>query len=173
VTQRRFAFKTSWLIRFAKAALVFSMGLFAFLAGAGNILDPNTNLAFVVHVLSMDTVFSPSHSGWRAITSSMVHQTVFWLIVAIELVVAALCLWGSARLFANLSTPAERFNAAKGPSVAGLAVGIILWFTGFIGVGGEWFLMWQSESWNGIEAAFRFSAALFLTLIFTVGEDPD
>jgi predicted small integral membrane protein len=173
VTQPPFAFKTSSVIRFAKAALVFSMGLFAFLAGAGNILDPDTNLEFVVHVLSMDTVFSPSHSGWRAITSPMVHQTVFWLIVAMELVVAALCLWGSARLFANLSAPAQRFNAAKGLAVAGLTLGILLWFTGFIAVGGEWFLMWQSQTWNGIEAAFRFSAILFLTLVFTVAEDRD
>jgi len=173
VTQPPFGFKTNGLIRFAKAALVFSMGLFALLAGAGSILDPKTNLEFVVHVLSMDTVFSPSHSGWRAITNPMVHQTVFWLIVAIELVVAALCLWGSARLFANLSTPAQGFNAAKGPAVAGLTVGIALWFTGFIAVGGEWFLMWQSQTWNGVEAAFRFSATLFLTLLFTISEDHD
>ena len=123
MAQPPFAFKTSWLIRLTKAVLVFSMGLFAFLAGAGNILDPDTNLAFVVHVLSMDTVFSPGHSRWRAITNPMVHETAFWLIVAIELVVAALCLWGSARLFSNLSAPAQRFNAAKGPAVAGLDQG--------------------------------------------------
>jgi predicted small integral membrane protein len=173
VTRPPFGFKANELIRFAKAALVFSMGLFALLAGAGNIVAPGTNLAFVVHVLSMDTVFSSSHSGWRAITTSTVHQAVFWLIVAIELVVAAVCLWGSAQLFANLSTPAQRFNAAKGPAVAGLTLGILLWFTGFIAVGGEWFLMWQSQTWNGIEAAFRFSAILFLTLLFTVAEDRD
>jgi predicted small integral membrane protein len=63
VTRPPFGFKANELIRFAKAALVFSMGLFALLAGAGNIVDPGTNLAFVVHVLSMDTVFSSSHSG--------------------------------------------------------------------------------------------------------------
>jgi hypothetical protein len=32
---------------------------------------------------------------------------------------------------------------------------MVLWFSGFITVGGEWFLMWQSEIWNGQEAAFR------------------
>jgi predicted small integral membrane protein len=173
VAQPPFVFKTNSVIRLAKATLVFSMGLFAFLAGAGNVLDPDTNLDFVVHVLSMDTVFSPGHSRWRAITNPMVHETAFWLIVAIELVVATLCLWGSARLFSNLSAPAQRFNAAKGPAVAGLTLGIVLWFTGFIAIGGEWFLMWQSQTWNGIAAAFRFSAILFLTLLFTVAEDRD
>jgi predicted small integral membrane protein len=57
--------------------------------------------------------------------------------------------------------------------VADVTLGIILWFTGFVAVRGEWFLMWQSPSWNGTEAAFRFSATLFLTLLFTVAEDRD
>jgi predicted small integral membrane protein len=171
MTQPRPAFTASSLIRIAKVALLFSTGLFALLAGAGNLLDPAPNLEFVVHVLSMDTVFSPSQSAWRAITSPILHRMAFWLIVAIELIVAALCVWGSARLLACLRAPAERFNAAKGPAVAGLTLGIILWFTGFIAVGGEWFLMWQSQSWNGIEAAFRFAVILFLTLLFTVSED--
>jgi predicted small integral membrane protein len=173
VNNFRVPFKAGPLIRIAKAALVFSVGLFALLAGVGNLIDPAPNLEFVVHVLSMDTVFSPVRSAWRAITNPVVHGTAFWLIVAMELVVAALCLWGSARLFANLSAPPTRFNAAKGPAVAGLTLGIILWFTGFIAVGGEWFLMWQSQSWNGIDAAFRFSVILLLTLLFTVAEDRD
>jgi predicted small integral membrane protein len=40
--------------------------------------------------------------------------------------VASLCLLGSARVFANLNAPAVRFNAAKGPAVHGLTLGIIL-----------------------------------------------
>lgn len=166
-------FNPSRLTRIAKAALVFSMGLLALLAATGNLLDPDANMAFVVHVLSMDTVFSPGDSPWRAITSPLLHRMVFWLIVTLELVIAALCLWGATRLFANLSGPAARFNAAKGPAIAGLTLGILLWFTGFIVIGGEWFLMWQSQSWNGIEAAFRFSAIFFLTLLLTVSEDRD
>lgn len=166
-------FNAGRLIRFAKAVLIFSMGLFALLAATGNLLDPDANMAFVVHVLSMDTVFSPSGSAWRGITNPLVHQMVFWLIVAFELVIALLCLWGAAWLFANLGGPAARFNAAKGPAIAGLTLGILLWFTGFIAIGGEWFLMWQSQSWNGIEAAFRFSATFFLTLLLTVSEDRD
>jgi predicted small integral membrane protein len=39
---------------------------------------------------------------------------------------------------------------------AGAAVAFALWFVGFMVVGGEWFLMWQSSTWNGQEAAFRF-----------------
>jgi predicted small integral membrane protein len=38
-------------------------------------------------------------------------------------------------------------------------------------VGGEWFQMWQSQIWNGQEAAFRFIASLGLFLIFLSFED--
>lgn len=40
------------------------------------------------------------------------------------------------------------------------------WFAGFLVVGGEWFQMWQSKTWNGQEAAFRFVACIGLVLIF-------
>jgi predicted small integral membrane protein len=33
--------------------------------------------------------------------------------------------------------------------------------------------MWQSERWNGVEVACRFSAILVLTLILTVAGDRD
>ena len=57
--------------------------------------------------------------------------------------------------------------------VAGLKLGIILWFNRCIAIGGHWFLMWRSENWNGIEAAFRFSASQFPTLLSTVAGDRD
>jgi len=114
------------LIRVAKAALALSMGLFAGLAAAGNLLDSDTNMAFVVRVLSMDTVSTAGQPVWHAVNSHLVHQLVFWLIAVLERIAAVLCLWGSARLVANLNAPAVRFNAAKGPAVHGLTLGIIL-----------------------------------------------
>ena len=102
------------------------MGLFAGLAAAGNPLDSDTNMAFVVLPLSMDAVCSASPPAWQVTTSHLVHQLVFWLIAALEPIVASLCLLGSARVFANLNAPAVRFNAAKGPAVHGLTLGIIL-----------------------------------------------
>ena len=164
---------TQFAIRLSKALLVYSIGLFAVLAGSGNLLEPGANLPFVQHVLSMDTVFPDNRLTWRAITSPALHQLAFWGIVLVELAVAALCLWGAVRLLLAARATATRFNAAKAPSVAGLTLGILLWFTGFIAVGGEWFLMWQSEDWNGIDAAFRFSTSLFLTLLFVVSDDRD
>ena len=164
---------TGKTIRASKGLMVLSMGLFALLAGVGNVLDPGANLPFVQHILSMDTIFPDSPMAWRAITSPVLHQLVFWCIIAVEFLIAALCLWGGTRLLLAVGVPAARFNAAKAPTIAGLTLGVLLWFTGFIAIGGEWFLMWQSEQWNGIGASFRFSTSMFLTLLFVVSEDRD
>jgi predicted small integral membrane protein len=40
-------------------------------------------------------------------------------------------------------------------------------------VGGEWFAMWQSPTWNGQQAAFRFYTTLLLALIFVAQNDSD
>jgi predicted small integral membrane protein len=47
----------------------------------------------------------------------------------------------------------------------------MLWFLGFVVVGGEWFCMWQSPDWNGQESAFRFVACIVLVLIYTVHDE--
>ena len=36
-----------------------------------------------------------------------------------------------------------------------LTLSLLMWLVAFISVGGEWFLMWQSQVWNGEETAFR------------------
>ncbi len=38
---------------------------------------------------------------------------------------------------------------------------------------GGWFVMWQSEAWNGQEAAFRFCLTVMAVLIFVVLPDRD
>ena len=40
-------------------------------------------------------------------------------------------------------------------SSIGLLMIVILFFGGFITVGGEWFSMWRSTAWNGLDPAFR------------------
>ncbi|MDP4252068.1 MAG: DUF2165 family protein, partial [Bacteroidota bacterium] len=48
----------------------------------------------------------------------------------------------------------------------GLFLGVILWFTVFVTVGGEWFLMWQSKIWNGQNIAFMLTIVFLLFLIY-------
>ncbi len=161
------------IVRLSKAALTASVGAFALLVGADNVIDGGTNFAFVQHVLSMDTTFPGNALLGRAITSEWAHRAAFALIIASELAVGFLCMLGAWRLFAARARSASQFNAAKGPAIAGLAAGFALYFFGFLVVGGEWFQMWQSQTWNGQAAAFRFAASFGLVLIFVNQEDTD
>ena len=65
-----------------------------------------------------------------------------------------------------LRSDGGRFNHAKRLMIIGTAFGVLVWFFGFMVVGGEWFSMWQSPKWNGQEAAFRFYLTILAVLIF-------
>lgn len=159
------------IVRISKAVLTLFLGLFGLLVGVDNILDYGTNFEFVRHVLSMDTTFPHNALLWRAITSDSIHHVAYALLIASEIGVGLLCIAGAWRLFARrFAAPAE-FNAAKSLAIAGLAAGFGLYFLGFLVVGGEWFQMWQSPTWNGQEAAFRFAASFGIVLIFVALED--
>ena len=75
------------------------------------------------------------------------------------------CLKGSWLLFKNFKNDTANFHASKNWAVAGLILGIIIWFLGFEVTGGEWFAMWQSKTWNGLYSADRIVTFIVLTLI--------
>jgi predicted small integral membrane protein len=75
------------------------------------------------------------------------------------------CLKGSWQMFRNLKKSASAFHASKNWAVAGIITGILIWFLGFEIIGGEWFSMWQSVTWNGLAAAERVLSFLFFVLI--------
>ena len=57
--------------------------------------------------------------------------------------------------------------------IAAATLAFLVWFFGFMVVAGEWFAMWQSQTWNGQEAAFRFYMAVLGVLIFVCLPDGD
>ena len=79
---------------------------------------------------------------------------------------------GSISLLININSPLE-FIKAKSWVYFGCLTGFILLFFGFIVIGGEWFCMWQSEKWNGVESAFRFVVLFMFTLLFTAMSDSE
>ncbi|MFN3623699.1 MAG: DUF2165 family protein [Hyphomicrobium sp.] len=161
------------LVRAAKVLLVLMIGLFSLLVGVDNIVDYGTNYAFVQHVMSMDTVFPSTTLTWRAITSPVLYHLGYALIIAAELLAGVLSIAGARRLWLARFSPAREFNAAKDVAIAGLVTGFALWFFGFLTIGGEWFQMWQSQTWNGQQAAFRFIVSIGLVLIFLNQKDDE
>jgi predicted small integral membrane protein len=69
------------------------------------------------------------------------------------------------RMLAARGDP-EKFSRAKAVGVMALALGVLLWLAAFEAIGGEYFLMWQSHTWNGQESAFRFAVLCVLGLLF-------
>jgi predicted small integral membrane protein len=159
------------VIRAAKIAMVAAIALFATLVAFGNLTDYGTNLAFVQHVLSMDTIFERSTIRYRAITSPALQYAAYALIIAAEAATAVLCWVGAYALLRRLRADARTFNHAKTFAVAGLTFGFLLWQVGFMTIGGEWFGMWQSKSWDGVPSAFRFVMVIMAVLIFVALPD--
>ncbi|SFW30503.1 DUF2165 family protein [Luteibacter sp. UNCMF366Tsu5.1] len=160
-------------VRLAKIVMALSLAGFALLVAFGNLVDYGSNFAFVRHVLSMDTTFPDNALMGRAITRPVLWHAGYALIIAAEAVTGLLLVVGAASLWRARYASAMAFQAAKRWVVAGCTLGFVLWFFGFMAVGGEWFAMWQSKVWNGQEAAFRFYMALLGVLVFVNQPDTE
>jgi predicted small integral membrane protein len=143
------------------------------LVALGNITDYGTNLAFVQHVLAMDTTNFGGRPGtgldpdimWRAITSPAVWNIAYVAIIVWESAAAILLVLATALMIAGMVR--REFRAARAVSSIGLIMVVALFFGAFVAIGGEWFGMWRSTQWNGLDTAFRngMLAAVALILI--------
>jgi predicted small integral membrane protein len=153
------------MLRAAKTLLVFAVAIFYTFVVFNNVTDYDSNYQFVRHVLMMDSTFPGNHGMWRAINSSAVHTAFYVSIIAWEIATMALCWWGGMRMLRAWRGTAAEFSRAKVVAVAALTLGLLMWLLAFLGVGGEWFLMWQSKSWNGQDAAFRMFTVVGIVLL--------
>lgn len=157
---------------FAVAVLVFCNALYIALVAFGNITDYDTNFQFVKHVLSMDTTNFGGTPGedldpdimWRAINNAVIWNIAYVALIIWESV-AAIVLTASVVLWIRAAVKRTAFDTAKAFSSIGLLMIVVLFFAGFLDVGGEWFSMWRSTAWNGEDPAFRNSVLATLTLI--------
>jgi predicted small integral membrane protein len=159
------------ITRTAKLSLLAGIGLFTTLVVFNNLTDFDSNYQFVRHVLSMDSTFPGNHGMWRAVLSPGIHLAFYIGIIAWEIVTSILLWWGVARLLRALRLPAGAFNAAKRIPVMALTLSLLMWLVAFLSVGAEWFLMWQSHTWNGQEPAFRMFAVVGIVLLIVMQPD--
>src|SRR5437763_10510866 len=136
-------------LRFAVAVLTAMTAVQMTLIAVGNITDFGTNQAFVQHVLAMDTTFRSPDMMWRAITSPGLQDTAYVVIIAWEtltalMLIAALVLWIRGKV-----------ATARRLSTLGWVMWVLLFGLGFLAIGGEWFQMWQSDKWNGLQPALQ------------------
>src|SRR4029453_4811227 len=137
------------ITRYAKMVMSLVLAAFCLLVTFDNITDYGTNYLFVQHVMSMDTTFPGNALMSPSITTPNLCRASYEHI------------------------PAPELNRGNTPRICGSGPGVRVWFFGFMGVAGEWFALWQSATWNGQEAAFRFYVAVLGVLIFVNQPDVD
>jgi len=160
------------ILRLSKAFMCLALAAFGLIVAYDNVIDHGTNDAFVRHVLAMDTIFPNSVLRTRAITDPTLVQLGYAAIIAGEALTGLLFLIGGLSMLRHISRPAP-FDSAKVWIVAGATVGFLVWFAGFMVVGSEWFQMWQSQTWNGQQPAFRFYITILAVLIYVQQPERD
>ena len=107
------------------------------------------------------------------ISSPAVDRIFYLSIIAWEIITCVLLWWGVFRLLRALRQPAASFNAAKSLSILALTLSLLMWLVAFLAIGGEWFLMWQSHTWNGQEKAFMEFTVIGMVLLLLLQPDKD
>jgi len=161
------------LTRLSKISLVASLGLFLLIVVFNNVTDYKSNYDFVEGVLSMGTTFPGNAAMWRAIHSEPVYHAFYVSIILWEAAACGLLFAGAWKLWGARGAGAAAFDRAKNLAVAGVVLNLLQWLLAFITVGGEWFLMWQSKSWNGQEAAARMFLIAGIILLFLNTRDEE
>jgi len=160
-------------LRAAKMLLVFAVAFFYSFVVLNNLTDYNSNYQFIRHVLMMDSTFPGNHGMWRALNSPVLHTVFYLSIISWEIVTMLLCWWGGLRLAQALRGTPAAFHQAKRVAISALTLSLLMWLVAFLSVGGEWFLMWQSKTWNGQDPAFRMFTVVGIILLFLAQPDSD
>ncbi|MFJ3040953.1 DUF2165 domain-containing protein [Streptomyces tendae] len=148
----------------ASTVLTAVLALYIALVALGNITDFDNNQQYVRHVLAMDTTFKDDDLMWRAITSKGLQDAAYVAIIVWEAAAALVLIWATWLWIRRQHAPARRFTTY------GTLMLMLLFGAGFLAIGGEWFAMWQSEDWNGLDAATR--VLLFSGVVLIVAHLP-
>ena len=159
--------------RVSKCLLLLGVAGFYLLVVFNNLTDYDSNYQFVHHVLLMDSTFKGNAGMWRAVPSTLLQHIFYDSIILWETATVVLLAWGAVSMLRALRAPAAVFQRAKHIAVYGLTLSLLMWLVAFLSIGAEWFLMWQSKTWNGQEAAGRMFDVVGVLLVYMALPDGD
>jgi predicted small integral membrane protein len=134
-----------------------------------NPVNPNaSNWPFVQGVLSGDGVPADSGFEWRFIDATWFQVISYIGIITGETLTGILLLVGGI-LGLRRSATCPRWGRAQKWTFVGGTTGLLVFFFGFITVGGNWFIMYLNSKWNGMAPAFQNSVMTALMMIFVIG----
>lgn len=122
------------------------------------------------HVPAMDTTNfgAPPGTGldphvmWRAITDPALQNAAYVGVILWEALTAVVLGAAVVRWVRERGTS---YRSARTLSTVGLLMLVALFLGGFIVIGGEWFQMWRSTAWNGLDPAFRNTTIALVALV--------
>lgn len=159
-------------IRYLKIVLITFVGLQGWLYVAGNLANWDAGLGAVAYVLGMQDHAVYSNPIIPPITGPVVVTLAFLVILAGEFLIGALSLKGAWDLWRARKASADAFNSAKTYAILGAGMAMVVWFGGFIVLGGALFQMWQTQAGAGsFNGAFVYSASSGLVLLFVNSHD--
>lgn len=159
-------------IRYLKIILVVFVGLQGWFYVAGNIANWDAGLGAVGYVLSMGGNEAYPNGIFPSVTSPILVTIAFLLILVGEFLVGALSLKGAWDLWIARKEGSDGFNASKTYAILGCGMGMVVWFGGFIVIGGALFQMWQSPLGDlSFDGAFVYAITSGVTLLFVNSPD--
>lgn len=157
-------------VRFSKAVLAMTLGVWVLLVVFGNLTDYDTNWSFVQKVMEMEAVEDDPNVNWRAVENPTLHHLAYAAIILAEAVQGVLFLLAGILMTTRLRGSLYEFRAAKRPFAIGLTVAVVLWLFGFMAIAGEWFQMWRSSNYNVQSTVFMYYMTIILSGVFILQE---
>ncbi len=160
------------VIRLLKIVLVVFVGLQGWFYVAGNIANWDSGLNAVGYVLAMDGHEVYGNHIFPAVTNPVLVIIAFLTILSGEFLIGALSLTGAWHLWRVRHGDADSFNSAKTFAILGAGTAMVLWFGGFVVMGGGLFQMWRTPvGASSFEGAFIYAATSALVLLFVNNPD--
>ncbi len=159
-------------IRYLKIILVLFVGLQALLYVAANTANWSAGVGAVGYVLSMEGHEIYGTHIFPPVTHPALVTIAYLLILTGESLVGVLSLKGAWELWNARKASADVFNASKAFALLGTGMAMVVWFGGFIVIGGALFQMWQTEIGAGsFDDAFVFAATGGLVMLIVSRSD--
>lgn len=153
-------------LRIIKICLVATVALLFTIVAFDNVIEHESNLQFIQHLLSMDTTLHQPSLMTRAVTNPQSQRFIYYLLIIWQIMAAIICWFGTFALIASIRDNNTLFHESKSLAFLGLFTGVMLYLLGFIVLGGEWFSMWQSPTWNGQHKAGLYISIIMFVMIF-------
>ena len=156
--------------RVATSVVVLIVASYYLLVGFDNITNPTnpavSNWPFVRGVMSGEGVPPDNGIAWRFIDATWLQACAYIMVMVLETLTGILLLVAGVKGL-RTSVNSARWREAQVLTFAGGALGLLLFFFGFIVIGGNWFIMYLNSEWNGMEPAFQISMLTMGMLILT------